>query len=182
VVGVTGGAPFFWLQTFFSSLFSASAAELVQHKMARDEHIPHQKGICAVCALPVLDNQPRTKNQQGDYVHNQCAAVAGLGAQGEETASHSIEGSGGKEESGGRTEGIGRVRHMTAQPENSDSSMGTTPFCLKPNGALSSPPSFVCLCGALRVRWCAGGNCRWRYRGPGAGNCALQEGHRLCGL
>ena len=93
------------------------------------EHIPHQKGICAVCTLPVLDNQPRTKNQQGDYVHNQCAAVASLGAQGEETASHSIA-----EESGDREEGIGRVRHMTANPENCDSSMGRTSFCLKPNG------------------------------------------------
>ena len=64
-------------------------------------------------------------------MHNQCAAVAGLGAQGEETASHSIA-----EESGGREEGIGRVRRMTAKPENSGSSMGRTSFCLIPNGML----------------------------------------------
>ena len=37
---------------------------------------PHQKGICDVCRLPVLDNQPRTKNQWGAYVHAQCVAGA----------------------------------------------------------------------------------------------------------
>ena len=39
--------------------------------------IPRQKGICAVCNLPVLDDQARSKNQQGKYVHSLCAAVGG---------------------------------------------------------------------------------------------------------
>jgi len=36
---------------------------------------PHQKGFCAVCTLPVLENQRRAKNQHGVYVHQQCLAV-----------------------------------------------------------------------------------------------------------
>jgi hypothetical protein len=39
--------------------------------------IPRQKGICAVCNLPVLDDQPRSKYQHGKYVHNKCAEVGG---------------------------------------------------------------------------------------------------------
>jgi hypothetical protein len=60
-------------------------AEVLRLDSALGEHMPEQRGICAGCLLPVLD-QPRTKNQQGDYVHNQCAAVGG--AQGEENSSY----------------------------------------------------------------------------------------------
>ncbi len=62
-------------------------AEVLRLDSALGEHMPEQRGICAGCRLPVLD-QPRTKNQQGDYAHNQCAAVGG--AQVEETSSHLI--------------------------------------------------------------------------------------------
>ena len=40
-------------------------------------HIPRQKGICAVCNLPVLDDQDRSKNQRGKYVHTLCAVGGG---------------------------------------------------------------------------------------------------------
>ena len=35
-----------------------------------------QLGVCAVCRLPVHDNQARNRNQQGAYVHAQCVAGA----------------------------------------------------------------------------------------------------------
>jgi hypothetical protein len=47
------------------------------HLSSGQVHIPRQKGICAVCNLPVLDDQLRSKNQQGKYVHSLCAAVGG---------------------------------------------------------------------------------------------------------
>ena len=34
-------------------------------------------GVCAVCRLPVHDNQARNKNQSGAYVHAHCVAGAG---------------------------------------------------------------------------------------------------------
>jgi len=45
----------------------------------------HHKGICDVCRMPVLDDQLRTKNHRGAYVHAKCAAAhpyaGGGGAQ-----------------------------------------------------------------------------------------------------
>ena len=47
------------------------------HLSSGQVHIPRQRGICAVCNLPVLDDQLRSKNQQGKYVHNLCTEVGG---------------------------------------------------------------------------------------------------------
>jgi hypothetical protein len=57
-------------------------AQPTQPQYAQPAHHPvaqlgDQKGICAICRLPVLDNQPRTKNQWGAYVHAHCVAGAG---------------------------------------------------------------------------------------------------------
>jgi len=52
----------------------------------------HQKGTCDVCRMPVLDDQLRTKNNRGAYVHAKCAAAhpyaGGGGAQVHALAPH----------------------------------------------------------------------------------------------